>query len=873
MADKASIGFAIIAKDAAKYLEQCLKSIRPHVAQIVVGIDVDSHDKTERIAKRYADKVVPVEVSEWHECAQHGRIRAQHFARARNESFRHLDPSLDFWAWIDSDDVLENAHLLPAICKNIPEEAIGVWSPYLYAWVAKENGAREVNTVFHRERILRTKFGGQPVDWRWEHRIHEVVVPANVKSHPRWIENNDLRWVHQHQAHKSDVSAPRNLTCLEIELEEKPDDARSRYYMGNTYFALGDWVQAAQWYEDYTERFGATGNPYEVWQSYCYLSRCYEKMQDVSSALQAVFGAIDARPEHPEPYLQLAAIYAQLEQPDKCIYWTEQALQRPEAPFFVFKNPMDKSFNMWLPLADAHLQMGNIAEAKRCWDRALQAFPEPAIKEKAEWATRRLQAEQAANNFLGTIAATKLEPDEMIALYEKLPDQVKSFARTRNLPMGTLRARRKALSQPKIIFWCGRAAEPWAPPSLNTTGIGGSETAVVEIAKRFATAGWLVDVYCGADYMEGVYDGVGYWEPERLAADEECDVFVSWRNPRAHDMPVKAKQKVLWCHDLNYGPDVAEDMHQWDKVLGVSNWHAEMLGRYYELPPTAVYDHGKPKGQRAYEAAWVDYVPNGIDPTRFGIGPDLSVERPLKESLDAVVESMEALKKPAVKKVPYRCVYASSPDRGLARLLSLWPAILKTEPAAELHVAYGWETMDKMIASGRGDLAHFKADMTKRIESSEGVVWRGRLGQQDLANLYSEAWLWLYPTDFLEVSCISAMEAMAGGAVPITTKCGALTETVGSAGLLVPAPTTSRGYQDTYLHVVRGMLLDANQRLMYSEMGRGRAKTLTWEASFQKWLSVLGIDIAAPKAEPDGPLPTVPEEAAEESLHPEMVAA
>ena len=200
-----------------------------------------------------------------------------------------------------------------------------------------------------------------------------------------------------------------------------------------------------------------------------------------------------------------------------------------------------------------------------------------------------------------------------------------------------------------------------------------------------------------------------------------------------------------------------------------------------------------------------------------------------------------------VQKVNWRCVYASSPDRGLLRLLSLWPAILKTEPEAELHIAYGWENTDKAIAGGRADLAAFKEDVMRRLERTERVVWRGRLPQNELAKLYSESWLWLYPTDFLEVSCISAMEAMAGGAVPVTTRCGALPETLGTAGFLVPAPTTSRGYQETWLNVTRGLLLDQTMRLEYAQKGRERARAFTWEAAFARWLQVLGCEQQADK--------------------------
>jgi len=353
------------------------------------------------------------------------------------------------------------------------------------------------------------------------------------------------------------------------------------------------------------------------------------------------------------------------------------------------------------------------------------------------------------------------------------------------------------MSRPHIAFWATAGWEEWAPPALNDKGIGGSETALIEIAKRFAADGWRVDVYNNPGAYEGVYDGVGYWQAKRISGDYS-DVLVSWRQPRASEIPFGGKTQILWCHDLNYGPVPEDQMVCWDRVLGVSAWHAGMLHNYYGVD--------------------ADYVPNGIDLSRFD---------------------------PEVRKVPLRCVYASSTDRGLLQLLHLWPRIMGDE-AAELHVAYGWETIDRMIEAGRTDLADFKAMMVDRLGKTPGVVWRGRLPQDELAKLYSESWLWLYPTSFLEVSCISAMEAMAGGAVAVTSAAGALKETIGTAGVVVTGQPHSFPWQDFYVQCAKGALLDANVRKPLEFAARARAAELTWDKAYERWKSIVSNLMDAP---------------------------
>lgn len=365
---------------------------------------------------------------------------------------------------------------------------------------------------------------------------------------------------------------------------------------------------------------------------------------------------------------------------------------------------------------------------------------------------------------------------------------------------------------PRIVFWCGRSAEPWAPPKLNETGLGGSETAVVEIARRFARDGWRVDVFGHPGHYEGEWDDVGYWEQERLGSAEACDVLVSWRQAGAHVLPVRSRSRVVWLHDHNHGPGAAADLGRWDRVLGVSGYHRDFLADAYGL-------------------ANVSYVPNGIDLARFD---------------------------PATPKQPFSAIYASSPDRGLLTLLDLWPRIAGDEPSAVLTVAYGFDTMDAWINAGRHDLAEFKNHCLEKMKSTPRVEYVGRLPQDELARRYDRTVALLYPSDFLETSCITAMEAMAGGCVPVVSSVGAVKETVGEGGLVVWGPGRTRSnpyspaWRDFYVRCAQGVLFERTNRLALEARARQRAQHWTWDRSYREhWLPIVddllhGMKEAAP---------------------------
>jgi glycosyltransferase involved in cell wall biosynthesis len=247
-------------------------------------------------------------------------------------------------------------------------------------------------------------------------------------------------------------------------------------------------------------------------------------------------------------------------------------------------------------------------------------------------------------------------------------------------------------------------------------------------------------------------------------------------------------------HDLNKGGSAREALARWQKVLGVSAWHADYLRQVYGLDNTG-------------------YVPNGIELDRFT---------------------------QSVAKVPFRCVYASSPDRGLDRLLQLWPRIVENEPTAELQIAYGWETIDKTIAMGYQPLAAFKDYIISLIAKTPNVVWRGRLPQDELAKLYGEAYALLYPADFLEVSCIVAMEAMAAGCPIVASGAGALPETIGDGGLVVKGNVYTRAWRDYYTHITKAVLHSPDIRNEYAQKGRERAQQLTWDRSYSEhWKPIL----------------------------------
>lgn len=296
-------------------------------------------------------------------------------------------------------------------------------------------------------------------------------------------------------------------------------------------------------------------------------------------------------------------------------------------------------------------------------------------------------------------------------------------------------------SDPVIHLYSPIHFETWDWTAADR-GIGGSETHHIELAWRLARRGYQVVSYCPLPPDSAhEHDGVR-WLPLAEADFTQPGVWVIYRSP-------ETLEKFAEEHPHQQVWFVAQD--EW-----YPSWqerHSRIVDKFIALCAT----QGRACARRQ----------------------PLLAERLVSCGNGLRVDLLRKIEREGIVRIPTKLIYASSPDRGLKGLLTIFTRAREFVPALELHVCYGFDNIDKLIALNPkfSFYRRVKADI-ERLLGQPGVTWHGRVSQADLYRHWLSAGLWCYPTNFTETSCITCMEAQAMGAIPITHPLWALAENV-----------------------------------------------------------------------------------------------
>jgi len=346
-------------------------------------------------------------------------------------------------------------------------------------------------------------------------------------------------------------------------------------------------------------------------------------------------------------------------------------------------------------------------------------------------------------------------------------------------------------ARPTVAIYCGMAWEQWTIKSINTTGIGGSETCAAMLANEFSKLGYRSILIGDCFGQEGNIDGVEYIDYrnfEKFKASNYIDYFISSRTTIPLGNQIKNGNNYVWVHDI-WLPEITY-ANKVTKFICLSPWHIDFFSKHHQMSKDKIYLQS-----------------NGIDLSRY----------------DQYI---------GIEKDPYKLIYSSSPDRGLILLLQQYSKLKKLFPKLSLHVFYGFDNWEKAIKQrgSKKEIEHMQSIL--ELMKQEGVIYRGRVSQLELAKEQLSSALWVYPAFFTETFCISALESMYAGAVPVTTRVAALDTTIPDECGIKDSDTNK------FVDIVSDLLNHPEQLLEYRNKGKKYVSNFSWDKIAKNWIKM-----------------------------------
>ena len=345
-----------------------------------------------------------------------------------------------------------------------------------------------------------------------------------------------------------------------------------------------------------------------------------------------------------------------------------------------------------------------------------------------------------------------------------------------------------------LVIHTGSINWEWNP--LTDKKISGSEHMAMNMAKEFVKLGYRTFIFGtfeseekGIDY-QGMYDGVQYIDykffPE-FSTKYIIDYLIVSRfvsNLVYYDNIINV---YLWVHDVlphmsKNSPIIQTHSQKFRGALVLSNWHKDYVASHTGIP-----------------------------------------ERLVKLTRNAIYSSRFTKD---IQKIPFRFVYISDPSRGLHHLIDMIPAIKEKYPLTTLSVFTRIEHIDEKLMI--------------RIKELDYIDLQPRISQDKINEELLKSDIWLYPTDFQETYCISALEAMAAGCLVASVKYAGLIDTVGDRGIMCDHPIEKN--KDHFIKKLCFVLDRPEIKKRYVDKAREWALSQTYENLAKEWVRMFRED-------------------------------
>jgi len=617
---------------------------------------------------------------------------------------------------------------------------------------------RSEDTKYVSNRAIKSATG-----LRYMYRIHEVITDKNninVVVPENDVSILDLRFDYMEK--RTMDRKELDLKLLFEEVEDDPNNPRTYYYLAQTYSLL----------KQYDKAF------------YYFMKRAsYTNSGFIQERIDSVFEAARlANFQLKKPWPECLALY-------EASYKIDES--RPDSLYFIgIHYFLEGDYSKAHTYFKKGFEIGFPIHCQYSLKPTLSYHFLPKFLAKTSYSVEDyITGEAATLLFLQHNKPTDSDYEEMVSwhlIFKKLNQVVK-----------------KDVSVPEKPIFCfvadGGFAQ-WSGSNILTSGVGGSETYIIEMARYIQRDGrFQVVVFCNCPENE-TFEGVEYRHlNEYPTFIHSTYVHTSIISRYTEYIPVTYKgyseNVYLVLHDLSPSGNVIPIEKKLKNVFCLTEWHVQyFLERFPSLKDRTV--------PFSY----------GIDTRTFTVA----------------------------NKKKYQFIYSSFPNRGLLPLLQMWPSILQIQPLATLHI---YADVDgKWVNDVAADQMREIRRLLAEYGTTHNIHYHGWVDKKTLANAWSDSDIWFYPCIFMETFCLTALEAARSKTLVVTNNLAALQNTVCDRGIVIPIErmedVMTKKWQTQALDAMRPYLSgeeDDAKRLI--ERNYEWASERTWENRAKEMLS------------------------------------
>lgn len=285
-----------IALNELQFVDRWFESAKD--ADYLLIADTGSTDGTVQRARELGINVIEIRVNPWR------------FDDARNAALSALPVDIDMCVSLDMDEIITPGW------KEILEEAWsrGINRPrYKHIWSWNPDGTPGLE--FSYDHIHGRK------GFRWRHPVHECIYSYGIEEKQDWLEG-----IETHHHPDPTKSRSQYLPLLALSVKEDPYNDRNAFYYGRELYFYGRYEEAAE------ELKRHLSLPTARWAPERAASMRFIGKSLPNEAEKWFRRAIEEAPGRREPYVDLAKLYYQKQDWERCLEVCDAALEITEKP-------------------------------------------------------------------------------------------------------------------------------------------------------------------------------------------------------------------------------------------------------------------------------------------------------------------------------------------------------------------------------------------------------------------------------------------------------------------------------------------------------------------------------------------------------------